>query len=290
MLWGVILGLAASASWAGANVFVARSSRAAGPFRALVWAQIVGGLALLPVALLLDHRSPAEGATFVWGGVAGVAAVLAYACLFFSLEHGQLSVAVPVMSSWSVIAAALSIGVLGESLRRTHLIGAGLVVIGVLMVSRFSQPAADATPEAGSAKNRRRSLLAAVGAAIGFGVLIPAIDQLTPAAGRLGAIPLVFLLDLAIGVPLALAAGVDLSLPPRKAWMAIAAAALFETVGFVWISLGVSRAPVAIVSPLAGLASAFTLLFAWVVLRERPPRLALAGAVVACAGVVTLAL
>ena len=154
-----------------------------------------------------------------------------------------------------------------------------LVVIGVLMVSRFSQPAADATPEAGSAKNRRRSLLAAVGGAIGFGVLIPAIDQLTPAAGRLGAIPLVFLLDLAIGVPLALAAKIDLSFPPRKAWVAIAAAGLFETVGFVWISLGASRAPVAIVSPLAGLASAFTLLFAWVVLRERPARLALAGAV-----------
>ena len=133
-------------------------------------------------------------------------------------------------------------------------------------------------------------MLAAVGAAVGFGVLIPAIDRLAPVAGRLGAIPIVFFLDLVLGIPLALGVRVDLRPPPRAAWGAVAAAGLFETVGFVWISLGGAHAPVAIVSPLAGLASAFTVLFAWLVLRERPPRLVLAGAAVACAGVVILAL
>jgi drug/metabolite transporter (DMT)-like permease len=45
-----------------------------------------------------------------------------------------------------------------------------------------------------------------------------------------------------------------------------------------------------VVSPLAGLASAFTVLYAWIVLRERPARPVLLGAALACAGVVTLAL
>jgi drug/metabolite transporter (DMT)-like permease len=290
MFFGVIMGLAASASWAAANVFIARSSRAVGPFRAVVWAQIVGGVALAPIALALDHRQGIiDGGVVAWAAIAGVAAVVAYACLFFSMERGQLTVVVPVMSSWSVIAAGLSIGVLGETLRRTHVLGAGLVIIGVLLVSRFSQTDAAATgPQ--DPRRARGALLAAVGAAVGFGVLIPAIDRLTPVLGTLGAIPIVFLMDMALGVPLALGGRVDLSLPPRRAWAAVAAAGLFETAGFVWISLGASRAPVAIVSPLAGLASAFTVLFAWVVLGERPARMVLLGAAVACTGVVTLAL
>ncbi len=284
------MGLAASASWAAANVFIARSSRAVGPFRAVVWAQIVGGVALAPIALALDHRPGSiDGGVVAWAAVAGVAAVVAYACLFFSMERGQLTVVVPVMSSWSVIAAGLSIGVLGETLRRTHLLGAGLVITGVLLVSRFSQTdVAAAGPQ--DPRRARGALLAAVGAAVGFGVLIPAIDRLTPVLGTLGAIPIVFLMDMALGVPLALGGRVDLSFPPREAWAVVAAAGLFETAGFVWISLGASRAPVAIVSPLAGLASAFTVLFAWVVLGERPARMVLLGAAVACAGVVTLAL
>jgi drug/metabolite transporter (DMT)-like permease len=193
------------------------------------------------------------------------------------------------MSSWSVIAAGLSIGVLGETLRRTHLLGAGLVITGVLLVSRFSQTDVGG-PGPADPRRSRGALLAAVGAAVGFGVLIPAIDQLTPVLGTLGAIPLVFSMDMALGVPLALGSRVDLSLPPRSAWATVAAAGLFETAGFVWISLGASRAPVAIVSPLAGLASAFTVLFAWVVLGERPAGLVLLGAAVACVGVVTLAM
>jgi drug/metabolite transporter (DMT)-like permease len=290
MLFGIAMGLAASASWAAANVFIQRSSRAAGPFRAVVWAQVVGGLAVVPVALALDHRSGHVDATVIgWASIAGLSAAMAYACLFVSMERAALSVVVPIMSSWSVIAAALSIGILGQTVRSTHLMGAGLVVAGVLTVSRFSQTGGTVQSRPGI-RPERGALLAAVGAALGFGVLIPAIDRLAPVVGRLGAIPTVFLMDLALGVPVALTARVDLRPPPRAAWPAVAAAGVFETAGFVWISLGTERAPVAVVAPLAGLASAFTVLFAWLVLRERPPALVLAGAAVAAVGVVILAL
>ena len=50
------------------------------------------------------------------------------------------------------------------------------------------------------------------------------------------------------------------------------------------------RAPLAIVSPLASLAAAFTVLYAWVILRERPARGVLIGAALVSAGVVVLAL
>lgn len=296
-LWfGIVMGLAASASWAAANVFVQRSSRAVGPFRALVWAQVVGGAALAPLAALWDQRAvPPTAATVGWAVAIGMAAVLAYACLFFSMERGQLSIVVPVMAAWSVIAAALGIVGFGESLRREHFLGSALVVVGVLVVGRFASVAGAAESDSApgfavTQQGRRGALVAAVGAAVGFGLLIPGIDWLAPFAGRLGAIVLVFALDLVIGVPIALAAGVNLRPPARRDWPAVAAAGLFETMGFVWISLGTSRAPVAVVAPLAGLASAFTVVFAWLVLRERPAKAVLVGAAIACAGVVTLSL
>ena len=290
MFFGVVMGLLASASWAAANVFVQRSGRLLGSVRALVWTQLLGIVAMLPVMLLAERRPslPVGGAGWAWLVVAAAAALLAYTSMFHSMERGRLSIVVPVMSSWSVVAAALSIGVLGETLRRKHLAGAGLVVAGVLIVSRFSVRDAGGGATSANRATERRALLAAAGAALGFGVLIPSIDRLAPFAGRLGAIPLVYALDLLLGLPLLFVRRFDVRPPSLRALPVVGAAAIFETAGFVWISLGVAGAPVSIVSPLASLASAFTVLYAWVVLGERPPRPVLLGAALACAGVITL--
>lgn len=292
MVLGIVMGLLASASWAGANVFVQRASRRVGPFRALVWAQLVGIAGALPLALLLDVRRHApDRGTALWAVVAALAAVLAYPCLFYATERGRLSVVVPIMSGWSVVAAGLSLGLLGERLRPAHAVGASLVVLGALMVSRYAEedrPRPGAPPPASG--KAQGGLWAALGGALGFGVLIPAIDRLAPATGSLGAIPVVFAMNLLLGVPLARWWGIELSRPRGRAWLPVLGAGLFETIGFMWISLGIARAPVSVVSPLAGLASTFTVLFAWLVLGERPCLKVLLGAALAGAGVITLAL
>ena len=291
MWFGIVMGLLASASWAAANVFIQRAGRAVGPFRALVWAQVAGGLAVAPFAWFLDQRvGHVDAGLAGWIALALSSAVLAYASMFYAFERGRLSIVVPVMSSWSAIAAAISLGVLHEAVRRAQLVGGALVIAGVLAVSRFAQSERAGAATDGDPRRTRRALLASVGAALGFGVLIPAIDRRAPVFGRLGAIPFVFAGELLLGLPLALAARIELRPPPRGAWPVIVLAGLFETAGFIWISLGVARAPVAIVSPFAGLASAFTVLFAWMALGERPSPRLLAGAGLVCAGVVVLAL
>jgi drug/metabolite transporter (DMT)-like permease len=78
--------------------------------------------------------------------------------------------------------------------------------------------------------------------------------------------------------------------PSWRAWPRVLAAGAVETIGFVWISLGIARAPVAVVSPFAGLSSAFTVLYAWLVVGERPVRPVLVGAALVCVGVVLLSL
>ncbi|HEX2660385.1 MAG TPA: DMT family transporter, partial [Polyangia bacterium] len=215
MWFGIVMGLLASASWAAANVFIQRAGRAVGPFRALVWAQIAGAVMVAPFAGWLDHRTGHFDAGLAgWIAMALGSAVLAYATMFYAFERGRLSVVVPVMSSWSAIATAISIGVLHEAVRRAQLAGGVLVIAGVLLVARFAQSeGASGAPD--NPRRTRRALLAAMGSALGFGVLIPSIDRLAPALGRLGAIPFVFLGDLLLGLPLAAVARVDLRPPPR---------------------------------------------------------------------------
>lgn len=293
MGFGILMGLLASASWAFANVFIQRASRALGPFRALVWALSSGGLALLPLALVLDQRTVALGTgSFTgWLIVSALAAVLAYTTMFFAVERGRLSVVVPMMSSWAVIAAAISLVILGETVRRAQLVGAGVVVVGVVVIARFAQREAGGDGAGPRPASGRLSAVAMSAlTALGFGVLIPSIDRLAPALGRLGAVSAVLLVDLVLCLPVAAVARLDIRPPSRQAWPLVLAAGAFETIGFVWISLGISHAPVAVVSPFAGLSSAFTVLYAWVVLRERPARAVLAGAALVCVGVVLLSL
>jgi drug/metabolite transporter (DMT)-like permease len=286
MFLGVILGLSASACWAVANVAVQRCAREVGIFRGLLWAQLVGVLFVLPV-LPFDARTAAP--TLIdglWVLGAGIAALLAYLCLFYASQHGRLTVAVPVMSSWAVIASALSLLIFRETVRPAQLLGAAFVIAGAVIVSRFAQAGAVTAKVPGTP----RWLLASFGAALGFGLLIPAIGLLAPVTGRLGVIAVVYFADILLGLPLARRFGISLAPPSGRQWLAVSLAGFFETAGFACIALGARYAPLALVSPLSSLASAFTVLFAWLALHERPARPILVGAALVCAGVVTLSL
>jgi drug/metabolite transporter (DMT)-like permease len=287
MLLGVLLGLGASASWAIANVAVQRSARSVGSVRGLLWAQIVG-IVVVALLLPLDVRTAAPAPLdALWVAIAGLSGLLAYVCLFYAFEHGRLTVAVPIMSSWAVISSALSLVIFHERLRPLHFAGAAGVVAGAVIVSRFAQ---STTSGAGAQGSSPRWLLASFGAAIGFGVLIPMIGLLTPVTGRLGAIPIAYGADIVIGLPIALRFGVSLAPPRGRAWIAVALAGLFETAGFACIIFAGRYAPLAIVSPLSSLASTFTVAYAWAILGERPARPVLVGAGLVCAGVITLSL
>jgi drug/metabolite transporter (DMT)-like permease len=288
-IWiGMLLGVGASVCWALANVAVQRASTAIGPYRALLWAQVVGILGVLPF-LRVPAAEEVTASTLAWIAGAGVVGLLAYTCMFYAFAHGRLTLAVPIMSSWAVLASALGLTLFGQRLRPLQLVGAAAVIAGAVVVGRHAQR--EAAPAAGGTKGETpRWLLAAIGAACGFGVLIPAMGRLTPLFGSTGAIAVAYGADLAVGLPLAAAARISLAPPPLRVWPAVAFASLFETAGFACITEGGRRAPLAVVSPLASLASALTVLYAWAILRERPSRGVLAGAALVCAGVVVLAL
>lgn len=289
------LGFGASASWALANVAVQRAGRAVGTVRALLWAQIAGTLIAALAAPLFDGPIGNIGAAeWGWLAVAGTAALAAYLAMFYAFQHGRLTVAVPMISSWAVLSAALSVAVFGERLTGRQLVGAATVIAGAVIIARHSQADGGATPPSGGGGARaalsRRWLLAALVAATGFGVLVPAMGRLVPTFGSVRTVGAVYLADMALGLPIAVAWRAPLKPPGGAAWIPVLLTGLFETAGFAFIAIGARCAPLAIVSPFASLAAALTVGFAWAFLGERPPRGILAGAALVSAGVLVLAL
>jgi probable blue pigment (indigoidine) exporter len=208
-------------------------------------------------------------------------------CLFYAFEKAPLSLAVSLVSSWSLISGGISMLLLGERPRPTALTGAAVVFSGVVLVSIGGARRATAEATSG-ASAPPAALLAALGAAAGFGVMVPAVNQIVPAAGEFGATALVYALGVALALPIALFARVPLRPPPRGIWGLVLLTGCFETFGFVLLAFAHHFADNTVVTPVASLAAALTVLYAWVVLRERPHPLATAGAVLASIGVVVL--
>jgi drug/metabolite transporter (DMT)-like permease len=289
VFWGLVLAFLTSVSWALGNVFIQRSGRALGGPRALVWALGLGGVVSAAAAPLIDERpDPVTTGTIVWLLVGALSGLIAYAALFYSFSRAKLSLAVPFVTCWSLVSGALSLTVFHQSVTSGQLLGAAIVLGGVVLVSIGASRGQADTANPGGAGGLK-PLAAAFASGLAFGVMIPAMAQVTPALGSFGTAAAVYLFGLLLAVPISFALRVPLGLPPRAAWGEVIGAGFFETAGFVFLNAAGRLAPVAVIAPVASLAAALTVLYAAIFLRERPGSLALAGALLASLGVVVLA-
>jgi drug/metabolite transporter (DMT)-like permease len=285
VLLGLVLALLTSVAWAFGNVFVQRSSRAVGEARSLLWLFVLGGLLSAAAVPLFDRATaPVDAAAIIWLVAAGVSSLAAYGGMFFAFSRGDLTLTVPFVSCWSMVAGIIGLVVFGERPRPLQLVGAVVVFTGVLLVALGSGHAPAPNARIPSPWARAAAVLAGVG----FGVMFPAMSQAAPAFGTFGAATLVYAICLLLGLPVALLAKLDLRRPPRSAWPVLLGTGLFETVGFILLTAAGLVAPLSVVAPVASLAAAFTVIYAFVFLHERPGRRALLGAVLASVGVVVL--
>ena len=102
------------------------------------WQLVVGGLALLPVALLVEGAPPAidvpAAAGFLWLG--GVGTVAAYACWFHGLTHMPAGAVSLVGLLNPVVGTALGVSFAGELFGWPQALGMALVLAGVVAGQR----------------------------------------------------------------------------------------------------------------------------------------------------------
>ena len=157
-LWGVLLLVAASLSWAAGSFYSGRIPQPADAFAATAWQMLLGGTVMVALGLVvgewgdlhLSELSARSLSAFAYLVVAAVAAFTAYVWL---LRNAPISTVATYAFVNPVIAIFLGWAILSEEVTPTTVIGAVAIVASVAsVVRRESGPSAD--PEAVEARAR----------------------------------------------------------------------------------------------------------------------------------------
>jgi drug/metabolite transporter (DMT)-like permease len=235
---------------------------------------------------------------------AGLLNMLSSLALYHSFEHGTMSIVGPVSSSYPALTVALSL-LSGERIHAVRATGLGVTLLGVILAATsFAQSKSTPTENdprhasetsAAETNTPRAHLSTGVGwavcAALGFGVLFWFLGfHVIPAVGSAVS---VWVMRLTALVSLSVAAvptGQTLKLPHGKVWWLLLAVGILDTAAFVANNAGLGTGQVSVVSVLASLYGAFTVLLAWIFLRERLERSQWLGIVLIFIGIVLVSL
>jgi drug/metabolite transporter (DMT)-like permease len=283
---GVLYGLAAAGLWGFGDFLISGLTRRVGTRRAVAYTQVISLLSWTCLLTLVLTGAPllggfgdgaASAGTRVWliALAAGVCHVAGLMLTYRAFEIGTLSLVSPIASGFAIVTAVLAL-LSGERPTAWALLGALLLCVGVMFATRAA--AADASTTAGDATpaGKRAGVPEALGSALAFGVMFWLFDYVTPALGVEA--PLVLLKTLATIsalFPLLLSHRRRSPLaepapePLTTVWPLAAGVALTDTLAWVAFVLGTRTQFTTVVTALASLFSAVTVLLAWVWLRER---------------------
>jgi drug/metabolite transporter (DMT)-like permease len=299
---GILLGLLTALTW-GSSDFLGRfAARRFGPLRTALYMQVTG-LALLTIFLRWiggwGHLFDGSGwQPWAWGAFAGVVNGISTLALYRSFEVGKLAVVAPISASYPALTVAISVFT-GEHLTTIRAAGVAAILIGVVVVVRGEAELATSTanssesnPEMKNSGKPASGVGAAVVSALGFGLLFWLLGN--RAVPRVGFAATVWLIRLTCSVFTALAVLImkqPISLPCKDpAVMWLLSMGFLDTGAFVLNNLGMRLEQVSVVSVLASLYGAVTVLLSAVVLRERMSRGQWLGIVAIFAGIALISL
>lgn len=290
---GILLGLIAAIGWGAGDFFVRGATHVIGTYRSVIFMQLVGlvGLSIFLVSSGYFNHSLEQVSIWpwLWGLAAALLNVSSSLALYQALKIGVVSVMSPVVASYAVVTVILSF-LSGESVSELHAIGMSVVLIGivlaVIVIPRFSHTCAfgrmrgiqprglqETHPvqvRPALLKRLPRGLLIALWAAIGYGVTFWILGfRVTP---YLGGIAPVWLIRLSTPLMLLVAAPLlrqGVAIPRGRVWWTLAIAGILDTIAYVAYTIGVTLAQVSVLSVLASLYSAVTVLLAAIFLHER---------------------
>ena len=273
----VLLGLLVAVSFGSGDFLGGTASRRVNTLAVLAVVQVCALAGAVVYALALGgHVSTGDLAL---GAAAGSLNVVALGCLYAGLATGRMGIVAPLTA---MIAACIPVvwGVAnGEDLGTVSVVGVVLAIsAGGLIARERSHP---------GERGRSRAVALAFGAGLLFGTSLVMYSETghhsgawPVLAGRTTAAVLVLAVVLVGRRSLAFA-------PPER-WMAIGAGVLDVTATLLLL-IAVRHGLVALVAPVAALGPAFTVMWAWLVLREPVGRVQLVGIAAGIMGLVLIA-
>jgi drug/metabolite transporter (DMT)-like permease len=292
---GVVLGLSSALCWGSADFAARFTSRRVGAYRALFFMQFFGFI-LLSVYLTWSggfSRGVAPGwQPWAMAAVAGLLNVAASLALYHSFEVGTLSIMGPVSSSYPALTVALSL-LSGEHIHIVRGAGLGVTLAGVIFASTSFTTLKKKKTEPGSSDSARLSKGVgwAITAALGFGVMFWFLGfHVLPVMAAPVSVWVMRLTSIAALGLVAVPARQSLKLPRGTVWWGLFAAGILDTSAFLANNAGMQMGQISVVSVLASLYGAVTVLLAWIFLRERLDMSQWFGIVMIFAGIVLVTL
>jgi len=268
----IIVGLLVAVSFGSGDFLGGLASRQANTITVLAIAQLAAVAGATIVALVAG--GPLTGSVVLLGVGAGALNVTALGCLYHGLAIGQIGEVAPVAAVVSAVIPVTWGLAIGERPPAMALVGGALAVVaaGLITLDRDEQ----------LGTHMGRALLLAVAAGFGFGT---SFILFASSAHHSGFWPvLTARLAAVVGVGIvAVVSRAPMSPPPRPRNRAVCAG-LLDVLATTLLLVAVRLGLVTVVAPVAALAPAFTVLWAWWYLRERVSRVQIGGLVVALIG------
>ncbi len=287
---GLILGLTAALCW-GLSDFVARFvSRRIGAYRALLFMQLIG-FAGLSVYLLatggFSRTAISDWHPWMLAFLAGSLNTIGSLALYFAFEFGVLTVVAPISSSYPAITVVLAL-LSGEHIRALNVAGLFLTLVGLLLAAT-SFSASPGTPQQQASPHSwfSKGVGWAIVSLISFGIMFWFLGfHVLP---FLGAGLSVWVIRLATCSMLLLAAAPSrqsIRPPSGSVWWLLVIMGLMDTTAYTANNAGLQSGPVSIITVVASLYGAVTVLLSSIFLRERLKATQWLGVVLIFAGIV----
>jgi uncharacterized membrane protein len=272
-----LLALAAAALFGVADFAGGLASRSLSVWRVSAWSQLLG-VPLLVIGLLVVQATEVTTQDLALGAAAGGIGLIGLVLLYSALATGTMSIVAPTVGA---LAAAISVGwdvATGGTIATIHWIGI-VMSIGAVFLLAFQR---------GGAPVERVPILKAVGAGVSFAVFFIAMSHTNEAsalwplvAARSVSIPLAFLFALKAR---------EVSLPTKPVLWLVVFTGMADMGANLAIMIAVQRGPLGVNAVLSSLYPAFTVMAAYLVLKERPTLQQRVGIAIAVVAVLLLSL
>jgi drug/metabolite transporter (DMT)-like permease len=287
---GIVLGLTAAVCWGVADFCARFASRRIGAFRALFFMQVVG---LIMMTAYLESRGGIWATTQGWrpwalAAFAGVLSTVGSLALYYAFQIGVMSIVAPISSSYPAITVALAY-LSGERLLPHRAAGLGVTIAGVILAATsFSSATGDGVAATGSPHpHASKGVSWAIAAAIAFGFMFWFLGfHVVPLTGSAFSVWVIRLSTIGTLGIFAVPGRQSLRPPRGSVWWLVVAIGVTDTVAYLANNAGLATGHVSVVSVLASLYGAVTVLLAWIVVRERLERSQWLGIALIFAGIV----
>lgn len=258
---GILWGFVAAFGWGTADFMARGVSIRLGTWRALLYAQLVSFVSLLPIIWWNPGATQLTVSALALGALLGVLNLIGSGLLYRALSIGRLAVVSPICSSFAAITLALSL-LTGDVLSAGKIVGLVLTVVGVILASM---------PETTAAERRQgvRGIPEAIGAAVAFGVTFWGLKYVVPSTGPWIPVLESRIMALLLLPLLARPLGQSIALPERSVWPWLLVIGLLDTCANTAYNLGIRSDAPGVVAVLGSLFSPITVLLGFLILRER---------------------